>query len=53
MKNNQNGKAKVIEKIICLEDEKIYGNRPSRLLKKININSEINMNDGDFRFLDL
>lgn len=47
IKNIQNGKAKVIEKIIWLEDEKIYGNRLIKLLKKININKLINIKDGD------
>lgn len=53
IKNIQNGIANVIEKIICLEDEKIYGNNPKKLLMKININNEINKNDGDLVFLDL
>lgn len=47
IKNIQNGKAKVIEKIICLEEEKIYGNSLKKLLRKINKNSLININDGD------
>lgn len=47
IKNIQNGKAKVKEKIICLEDEKIYGNKLKKLFKKINVNSAININDGD------
>lgn len=53
IKNNQNGIAKVIEKIMWLEEEKIYGNRPKKLLIKININSVINKNEGDLVFFDL
>lgn len=53
MKNNQNGRAKVIENTIWLEDEKIYGNNLIKLLTKININNEININEGDLIFLDL
>lgn len=53
IKNDQNGIAKVNEKIICLDDEKIYGNKPKKLLIKININNVINKNEGDFVFFDL
>jgi len=53
IKNNQNGIAKVNEKIICLEDEKIYGKSLNKLLNKININKLINIIEGDFRGLFL
>lgn len=53
IKNSQNGSAKVIEKIMCLDEEKIYGNNPRKLLIKINMNNEINMNEGDLVFFDL
>lgn len=36
-----------------LDDEKIYGNSPKKLLIKININKVINKNDGDLVFFDL
>jgi hypothetical protein len=51
--NNQKGNAKVIEKIICLEDEKIYGNKLKKLLSKINIKSAMNINAGDLFFFIL
>lgn len=45
--------AKVIEKIICLDDEKMYGNNLKKLFKKINIKSVININEGDLIFFVL
>lgn len=36
-----------------LDEEKIYGNNPKKLLIKININNEININEGDLIFFDL
>jgi len=53
IKKNQNGKAKVIENTICLDDEKIYGNKLKKLFNKINIKSEINKNAGDLVFFIL
>jgi hypothetical protein len=53
IKNSQKGNAKVKEKIICLEDEKIYGNKLIKLFKKININKIININEGDLIFFIL
>lgn len=53
IKKIQNGKANDNEKIMWLEVEKIYGKSPKKLLKKININNVININDGDLIFLIL
>lgn len=53
IKNNQNGIAKVNENTIWLEDEKIYGNKLIKLLKKINMNNLINKNEIDLKFLFL
>jgi hypothetical protein len=53
IKNIQNGRAKVIENTIWLDDEKIYGNSLKKLLSKINIKSEINKNVGDLVFFIL
>ena len=53
IKNNQKGIAIDIEKIIWLEDEKIYGNNLKKLFNKMNINNEININEGDLIFFDL
>lgn len=53
IKNIQNGIASVNEKIMCLDVEKIYGNKLIKLFKKIKMNNEINMNDGDLIFFDL
>jgi hypothetical protein len=53
IKNIQNGRAKVIENTIWLDDEKIYGNNLKKLLSKINIKSEINKNAGDLVFFIL
>jgi len=53
IKNNQKGIAIDIEKIIWLEDEKIYGNNLIKLFNKMNINNEININEGDLIFFDL
>lgn len=41
------------EKIICLDDEKIYGNNLNKLFIRININKVMNINDGDLIFLFL
>lgn len=51
--NSQKGKANVIEKIIWLEDEKIYGNNLKKLLSKMNIKSAMNINAGDLFFFIL
>jgi hypothetical protein len=53
IKNIQNGIASVIEKIMWLEDEKIYGNNLIKLFRKINKNNVININEGDLKFFDL
>lgn len=53
IKNIQNGNANVIAKIIWLDEEKIYGNKLKKLLKKINRKSLININDGDLKFFFL
>lgn len=53
IKNNQKGKANLIEKIMWLDDEKIYGNNLIKLFNKIKINNEINIKDGDLIFFDL
>jgi len=53
IKNIQNGIASVIEKIIWLDVEKIYGNNLIKLFKKININNVMNIKDGDLIFFDL
>jgi len=45
--------AKVIENTICLDEEKIYGNKLKKLLSKINVKSEINKNAGDLVFFIL
>lgn len=53
IKKNQNGRANVIEKIIWLEEEKIYGNKLKKLFNKMNKKSEINKNAGDLVFFIL
>ena len=53
IKNIQNGIASVIEKIIWLDVEKIYGNKLMKLFSRININNVINIKDGDLIFFDL
>jgi hypothetical protein len=44
MKLNQRGKAKDRVRVIWLVLVKIYGKRPKKLLNKINVNNEININ---------
>lgn len=53
IKNNQNGIAILKEKIICLDDEKIYGNKLKKLFIKIYKNKLININEGDLNLLFL
>lgn len=53
IKNIQNGIANVNEKIMCLDDEKIYGNNLEKLFNKIIINKFKNINDGDLKLLFL
>lgn len=53
IKNNQKGVANVNENTICLEEEKIYGNKLIKLFKKININKLINIKEGDLVLLFL
>lgn len=43
MKLNHRGRAKDSVRVIWLVLVKIYGNKPRKLLKRINVNSEINM----------
>lgn len=43
MKLNHRGRAKDNVRVIWLVLVKIYGNKPRKLLKRINVNSEINM----------
>lgn len=53
IKNSQNGIARDNEKIIWLEDEKIYGNSLIILLNKMKRNKLINIKEGDFNILFL
>lgn len=45
MKVSHKGNARVRVIVKCLDAVKIYGNRPMKLLNKINKNNEINIKD--------